>query len=181
MEGWAAQYHLMQDGRRSILKLCLPEDVVLGIWGRQDQDYSTYALTAGRLYLFRRDAIISIMHERPAVMFALLKLEAQQHNYFRERVVTLTRLTAFERAAYVCLELLLRLEAIGRADNNSFVLPASQTVLGDLLGLSAVHVNRVFQRLEEEGYISRERETVRIIDREALSRIVESRPEHVRY
>uniref|UniRef100_UPI0030137D3F helix-turn-helix domain-containing protein n=1 Tax=Methylobacterium nigriterrae TaxID=3127512 RepID=UPI0030137D3F len=50
-------------------------------------------------------------------------------------------------------ELLLRLQLVGCADGNSFDLPLTQGELGDVLGLTNVHVNRVLQDLRKRNLI----------------------------
>jgi DNA-binding transcriptional regulator LsrR (DeoR family) len=50
-------------------------------------------------------------------------------------------------------ELLVRLKAVGLAENDTYELPPTQSELGDALGLSTVHVNRVLQQLRSEGLI----------------------------
>lgn len=43
---------------------------------------------------------------------------------------------------------------VGRADANGFELPFSQEVLGDALGLSVPHLNRMMSQLRFEGLIT---------------------------
>ncbi|MNS62055.1 transcriptional regulator FixK [compost metagenome] len=47
-----------------------------------------------------------------------------------------------------------RLEVVDRAADNSFRLPLTQAQVGDALGLSAVHVNRVVSEMRNEGLIA---------------------------
>ncbi|WP_336489613.1 helix-turn-helix domain-containing protein [Methylobacterium nigriterrae] len=55
--------------------------------------------------------------------------------------------------AHLFCELLLRLQLVGCADGNSFDLPLTQVELGDVLGLTNVHVNRVLQDLRKRNLI----------------------------
>ena len=48
----------------------------------------------------------------------------------------------------------MRLRAVGLADGNAIELPITQTELGDALGLSTVHVNRVLQELRGDDLIT---------------------------
>jgi CRP-like cAMP-binding protein len=48
---------------------------------------------------------------------------------------------------------LVRLGAIGLAENHTCDLPITQGELGEALGLTAVHVNRVLQQMRADGLI----------------------------
>lgn len=48
-------------------------------------------------------------------------------------------------------ELYVRASNIGLTTGDELELPLSQIVLGDALGLTAVHLNRVLRRLRQEG------------------------------
>lgn len=177
-DGWLAQYRVLDDGRRYVLKFNLPGDLIDGTFPfRETVPYAVEALTDGRLVLFPAKALTDLIAGSAGIATAFLLLEGYEHAFLRDRLMTLTRLTAYERAAHLCLELLTRLEAAGLARDDSFALPISQSTLSDSLGLSAVHVNRVFGRLEEEGFISRTKHVLRIEDRDALTRICHFRPQ----
>jgi len=51
------------------------------------------------------------------------------------------------------IELHARLAVIGRAETSSFELPFSQEVMGDALGLSGPHLNRMLAQLRAEGLV----------------------------
>jgi CRP-like cAMP-binding protein len=51
-------------------------------------------------------------------------------------------------------ELLVRYRAVGLAEGHTIELPATQAEIGDALGLSTVHINRVLQELRSGGLIA---------------------------
>ena len=57
------------------------------------------------------------------------------------------RREAHGRIAHLLCELLVRLRAVELVEDHAFNLPVTQAELGDALGISAVHVNRVPQEL----------------------------------
>uniref|UniRef100_UPI001300A407 Crp/Fnr family transcriptional regulator n=1 Tax=Teichococcus vastitatis TaxID=2307076 RepID=UPI001300A407 len=71
-----------------------------------------------------------------------------------ERIVSLGRRDARGRVAYLLCELLWRHAAVGLTDGDVFKLPLTQIELGDTLGLTPVHVNRVLKTFRERGLIS---------------------------
>lgn len=174
--GWLEQYRTFADGRRCVLKINLPGDIVDGAFpllGRAQ--FSVAALTDARVALVPLRPLLDLIRSDAVIGFAFLSLEAYQHSFLRERVTTLACLSAYERLGHLCLELLTRLEAAGRAEDDEFVLPVSQPALGEVLGMHAVHVNRMFRRLEDDGFIARDGERIRVVDRPALVRLVEFR------
>lgn len=53
---------------------------------------------------------------------------------------------------------------VGLANQNGFSCPLTQEELGDALGLTSVHINRVLRQLRSEGLLVLRRPTVGIPD-----------------
>ena len=70
----------------------------------------------------------------------------------------------FERLAHFLLEMKTRLHV----DTDEFELPMNQSVIGDALGLSAVHVSRTLTQLREQDLVSMDNNRVRIDDLDGL-------------
>jgi CRP-like cAMP-binding protein len=60
---------------------------------------------------------------------------------------------AADRVEDFFLETYERLEAVGLASNWTFDLPLPQATLGNILGLSTAHVNRVIKQLQSQSRI----------------------------
>jgi CRP-like cAMP-binding protein len=88
---------------------------------------------------------------------------------FRESIVNARR-EAYNAMAHLLCELLVRLRAVGLADDLSCELPMTQTEFGDALGISTVHTNRVLQDLRAEGLITLRERTLSVLDWEGLKR-----------
>ena len=72
---------------------------------------------------------------------------------FREWIVNVGQRPAPARLAHVMMELRERLRLIGRVDGNSFEMPMTQEEIGEALGITGVHANRVIRQLREEGIV----------------------------
>lgn len=70
-----------------------------------------------------------------------------------EWMIGIGRRSAYTRIAHVLCELLVRMRSVGLANGNNMELAVTQAELGDALGLSTVHVNRVLQELRGDGLI----------------------------
>jgi CRP-like cAMP-binding protein len=66
-----------------------------------------------------------------------------------------------------------RLRAVGCTSERGLDLPLSQEMIGDLLGLSAPHVNRMLRKLRADGMISMHRRHIEFLDPGALGRLAE--------
>jgi CRP-like cAMP-binding protein len=82
--------------------------------------------------------------------------------------LVLGRRSAYKRIAHLFCELLVRFKSVGLAPNGSLDLPLTQEELGDALGLSTVHVNRVLQALRADGLIALQSGKLTINDWESL-------------
>jgi hypothetical protein len=89
----------------------------------------------------------------------------------RSMIVSLGRRTSFERVAHLLCELCFRMRNIGIATEASFVMPFTQIVLADAVGLTPVHVNRVVRKLRSLGALDLGIGTLVIADVALLSEI----------
>ena len=64
--------------------------------------------------------------------------------------------------------MLVRLKAVGLAQDHSCDFPITQGELGDATGLSNVHVNRSLMALRNEGLIIQRGGTLQVLDWEEL-------------
>ena len=154
-EGFGARYKLLRNGKRQILNVILPGDVI-GLPGSflERATYSVIALTEMRVHVCTIDSYVQLCYRRPQFGLALSWLAVHEAAFYAERVVDTGRRTPPERLAHFLLELHSRLLMVGRADANGFELPFSQEVLGDALGLSVPHLNRMMSQLRFEGLIT---------------------------
>ena len=97
----------------------------------------------------------------------------------REWLVNVGQRSGEERVAHVLCELLVRLRAVGLAQNGAFQLPITQNELGDTTGLSTVHVNRVLQSLRHAELISWRGEDLVILDQEKLFKFAGFTPNYL--
>ena len=71
----------------------------------------------------------------------------------RNWLASMARRPAAQRLAHFLCEQHLRMRVQGLAGEDSFSMPISQATLGDVLGLSAVHMNRSLQTLRKSGLV----------------------------
>src|SRR5690606_21255053 len=82
----------------------------------------------------------------PALYKALHRAAAEEQYFIGCQVTRLGRQRAYERMAHLLLEIDYRLMGRGLASYGFLSLPLTQETIGDVLGLSVVHVNRTLQQ-----------------------------------
>lgn len=154
VEGWAARYKLLPDGARQITAFLLPGDFCdlhVTILGEMDHGIST--LTRSRVAFIPRTRIEALT-ERPSLVKAFWWSTLVDEAVLRSWIVNVGRRDAYQAIGHLICELYVRMRNVGLVDDHRFDLPLTQEELGDALGLTAVHVNRVLQRLRSEDLIS---------------------------
>ncbi|WP_425487067.1 Crp/Fnr family transcriptional regulator [Microvirga makkahensis] len=177
LEGFAARYSLLRNGKRQITGLHVPGDFVdLHSFLVKKMDHAVLAITPCSVGFVPHETLREISENHPHLTRLLgvnIAVDAAIH---RQWIVAMGRRSALEHAAHLLCEMFLRLRAVGLTEDDSFKLPLTQAELGDALGLSTVHVNRVVQDLRKERLITWRGETLVIDDWERLQELAEFDP-----
>jgi CRP-like cAMP-binding protein len=163
--GFAARYKLLRNGKRQIVNLVLPGDIV-GLPGSflKKARYSVLALTDLKLQVCAVSDYVHLCYRRPQFGLMLSWLAIHEAVTCAEHVIDTGRRTPTERLAHFLLEMYSRLEMVGLATSFSFELPLSQEVMSDALGLSVPHLNRTLAKLRTEGLISLSNHRISLTD-----------------
>ncbi|HEX8514518.1 MAG TPA: Crp/Fnr family transcriptional regulator [Allosphingosinicella sp.] len=154
VEGWAARYKLLADGTRQITAFLIPGDFCdLHVTILGEMDHSITTLTRAKVAFIPRSKMDSLT-ERPGLVKAFWWATLVDEAVLRAWIVNVGRRDAYEAIGHLMCELYVRMKNIGLTDDHCFELPLTQEELGDALGLTPVHVNRVLQRLRAENLIS---------------------------
>jgi CRP-like cAMP-binding protein len=114
------------------------------------------------------DALRDICERFPRITAAFWRETLIDAAIFREWVTNVGRRDAYSRMAHVLCEMLLRLRAVGLAEDNACDLPITQVEFADAIGVSTVHVNRVLQDMRADGLIETKGTQVSVPDWERL-------------
>ena len=171
-EGMGIRYRNLPDGGRQIMTFLIPGDLCdVHAFLLKTMDHSLATITSVRIAPIARNDILDLFSHRPRISAALWWSSLQEEAILRERIVSLGRRDARGRIAYMLCELLWRHAAVGLTNGGIFPLPLTQTELGDALGLTPVHVNRVLKEFREHGLIAIERRLLNLLDIEGLQNI----------
>ena len=168
--GFVSRYKVLPDGKRQILNLGLPGDLIGFPSCLFDAAVnSVSSLTEAVIATVAFTKLFQLFAQFPRVGAALFWSSACEVAMYGEHLVDLGRRSAYERLAHLILELLVRLRAAGLADERCYLLPLTQELMADALGLSGPHLNRMIRCLREEGLVTIEDQRVVIHDLASLA------------
>lgn len=174
LDGMSFRYRTLSDGRRQIVSVHIPGDFVdLHSFMLKRMDHSVGALSDCLISRISHDSLRAITEEHPHLTRMLWLLTLIDNAIVREWLVGVGRRSAVERMAHLICELHLRLHAVERDGDDAFELPITQADLGDMLGLSVVHTNRVLRQLREQRLVLWSDHKVRILDRPGLEALAD--------
>ncbi len=192
--GWAFSFAVMPDGGRQILDLHFPGDLI----GASSIAFDTLShgvatVTPVELCTLTKEQYASFFRVSAQLGTAIHAMAMVENALLTDRLKSIGRMEARDRLALFFLQIITRLEMTeierrsvqfgarepswesgyrGTAYRDCFHLPMSQELIGDALGLSAIHVNRTLRRMEEEGDLRRDHQQVTLLNRAKLSESV---------
>jgi CRP-like cAMP-binding protein len=170
VEGLIARFGQNREGSRQITAVHIPTDMIdLHSVVAPDACSALQALTVSTILRVPHAALREAARRHPAIAEAFWRECVVDAAVLAEWVVNVGRRDAMSRMAHLLCEVACRVESAGRAANDRFDFPATQTHVADMLGLTPVHVNRTFQRLKAERLIRIEHRTVHVVDWEGLA------------
>jgi CRP-like cAMP-binding protein len=180
LDGFACRYKLLHEGRRQIFSFHVAGDILdLQSLHLDVMDHSLGTLAPSRVGFIPHHSLRALTQHHPRIGEAFWRDALVDAAVFREWMVGIGRRSAQARVAHLLCELVRRMQAAGLAHGYSVQLPLTQEEVGDALGLSVVHVNRVLQRLRGEGLITWESRVLTVEDWDGLQRAGEFDPAYL--
>lgn len=169
LDGFACRYQTTDEGRRQILSFHIPGDIpdLQSLYLSVIDDYLG-TLVPTRAAFISHQALYALFRARPELAGAFWRNTLIDGAMFRRWILNVGRHEAYARIAHLFCELLLRLQAVGLATDNTMEMPATQAELGDALGITTVHVNRTLMALRKAGLITLRGATLTVNDWDAL-------------
>jgi len=153
LSGWAYRYSCVSDGGRQLTALLVPGDIAnLDTLLFHEIAYSVRTITNVTIAALPRSRALALANEHPGIARTFIGLAMVENAIASKWLLSLGRRSAHARIAHLLCELAVRL---GIEDGNTitFPFPLRQEQIGDLLGLTIIHVNRMLQQLRGEGFI----------------------------
>lgn len=180
LDGFVCRYKVLQDGKRQIMGFYIAGDIPdLQSLHLHVMDHSVGTLAPSKVAFISHDSLRDLIHQHPRIGDALWRETLVDGALFREWMVGMGRRSAYARIAHLLCEILVRFKAVGLIEDHSCEVPLSQAELGDALGVSTVHVNRVIQELRGNRLISWVGRRLDVLDWEGLKAAGEFDPAYL--
>jgi CRP/FNR family cyclic AMP-dependent transcriptional regulator len=156
-----------KDGSEFILSMVTPGETIgeLGVLSRGPRSATVQATQASVVLSLAGSAILELISQRPVLAIALLR-----------RLSDMVRMTTGLATDLVFLDLKQRVAKYllqpASGDPPSARASRTQSDLAANIGASRQRVNACLREFQKQGWISMESRNLRVIDREALTRII---------
>jgi CRP-like cAMP-binding protein len=174
VDGFCVRSKTIASGRRQILSIHIAAEIpdLMSLFLHvMDHDLST--LTPCTLGFISHQALRHLYRRQPLVGEIFWRDTLIDAAKFREWIVNVGTRPAPARLANVIVELRERLRAMGKVMGNSFDMPLTQEQIGEALGITAVHANRVIKQLRNDGIVDLTRGRVTVFDERRLVELAE--------
>ena len=180
LDGFAATYKTTLTGKRQVAAYHVPGDVPdIQSLHLKVLDNSISAIGPCKIGFIQHDAMRALFRAYPRIGDAFWRVTLIDAALYREWILNIGRREAYSRMAHLFCELITRLEAVGLAPDRTCPLPMTQSELGDALGITAVHVNRVVGDLRDAKLIAVRNRRLMVLDWEGLTAVAEFDPTYL--
>ena len=169
LDGWVVSSVGFADGSRQIVKIHLPGDIL----GAPSLPFATavetlWTLTSATVCPISPEALGALFTHMPRMAARLFLAAQEERVILMDRLASLGRLGATGSVAALLVHLYDRLSLVEPMSSTRIQVPLTQVELGDILGLTSVHVNRVLNAMERAGHIRRSGKTFDLLDLDNL-------------
>ncbi|WP_271584946.1 Crp/Fnr family transcriptional regulator [Bradyrhizobium sp. CCBAU 45389] len=174
VDGFCVRSKTIPDGRRQILSIHIPGDLPnLQNLHYATVDHDLVALSDCTLAFIGHRALKELIRERPGVGEMFWRDTLVDAAISREWLVNVGQRSTYNRLAHLIIELRERLRLVGRVIDNTFAIPLTQEQLGEAMGVTSVHTNRILRDLRINGVLELQRGTVHILNEHKLQELAQ--------
>ncbi|WP_253383521.1 Crp/Fnr family transcriptional regulator [Notoacmeibacter sp. MSK16QG-6] len=173
-EGWLHSSTVLIDGRRQIVKIHHPGDII----GFPDIAYEhvTTNLVAAEdcvLCPFQKSALVEIFRNSTKITSLFFALALRDQCVLIDNIRVFSRMSSRERLSWFLLDLISRLRVTNPDLGDMMRLPLTQAEIGDAISLSNVYVSRAFTALTRYGFLERVDGKVRLTNERKMRELVD--------
>lgn len=182
IKGLVHSFRAMADGRRQAVQLAVPGDFIdLHSLLMKSVDHELVAMSDCQVVRFPHERLVEITRKHDHLTRVLWLSTVIDGAIERETITSLGVRPAVGRLAHLFCELQVRLEVVGLASactgpSCSYDLSLNQEELSDVLGMTAVHMNRMLKELRRRELLSFRGQIVEITNWDGLVALAEFDP-----
>ena len=170
-EGWLSLSQATSTRGQDICNVFMPGDII----GMRESFFESHdivivSLTHCKLEKVSVDDLHDLFKHHEEIRKAITSYVMVNDNITIERLRSCTHHRSEERVAHFLLEVYARFDFKGLLTSNVFSFPVTQDVVGELLGMTSVHVSRCMTALEQKQLIRKTRNSVKLLKPEEMVR-----------
>jgi len=170
--GWLLLYKPLPDGKRQGIQLVLPGDFVGCQPGLAPfMQHEAVALTESTLCVFPH--LEDVINSNSALTARMASLYARAMASKDDYLTYLAQQPAARCLAFLVLDLHRRLQQRGLSHGNTMPFPLTQEDIGAVLGLTPVHVSRIFHEWRVRSWIAIKEHQLTILNGPALHKLAD--------
>jgi len=174
LDGIAARYRVLENGKRQITAIHVPGDFVdLHAFMLKTMDHGVVALSPCKVATATHKDLTTVTETNPHLSRVLWLSTVIDGAIHREWIVAMGRRSKKAHLAHLICELFTRLALVGLVKDGTFHLPLSQTEVADALGVSLVHLNKTLQSLRSDGVVQWADRRITVLQWDRLANIGE--------
>jgi CRP-like cAMP-binding protein len=168
-QGFCVRSKTTSNGRRQILSIHIPGEIPdLQSLHLHVLDHDLVALTDCTLGFISHVSLREITRRRPNLAEIFWRDTLIDSAMFRDWIVNVGQRPAPSRLAHIIVELRERLKVVGQVQGARFEMPLTQEQIGEAMGVTSVHANRIVKQLRDDNVLEFHRGSVRVIDEQKL-------------
>jgi CRP-like cAMP-binding protein len=171
-KGLAISSIALPDGRRQVLSILLPGDIVFsaGLF-EPASGYGAEAISEVTYRKFKRAELKDMLFKHRNLFEMLTKIWNEERARADQLALGLGRRTAIERIARLILNLADRLAERAMISDQTMEFPFRQRHIADATGLTTVHVSKVLGQFQRSGFIEINHRSLTITDLAELRQV----------
>lgn len=177
VEGLLRRYSTLRNGTVQTLSIHVPGDIpdLQGLHLRT-MDHTLASIGRSKVAIIAHRDILKVLVKSPRLTNLFWRESLVDAAVARAWVKVLGGHDALGRFAHLACELYARLEVMGLVKDSAFPLPLTQVQLGETIGTSVVHVNRILKRLRADRLLEHKEGRLVITNWERLSEAADFDP-----
>ena len=142
--------------------------------------HSVSTVTDAVFCVYPREKVKPMLMENPEIAVRFIEMWSRDLSLCHNHLMAVGRKKALESITFLLLELFHRtrqqIPDSYQAEDNSIDFPLTQQDIGDAVGMTKIHVNRVMKSLTNDGLIYYHKKKLAILNEEKLSEIAGFNP-----
>lgn len=180
VSGLVGRFDQLANGHRQITALHIIGDFCdLHSLAVPESGWGLESLTDSVIHMVPHEALGKLVESSPAFAMAFWRDTVVDSSILAKWNSALGRRSAKARLAHLLCEMGMRFEQAGLGEHHDFDFPITQAQLADVLGVTAVHLNRTMQALRQDELLVTSGSRFRLPNRKRLCQVAQFDPSYL--